>query len=154
MANTIRGKILAITQPVNVSKTGNPFYKRELVLDASRTDDFTGEVRENFPMLTFTSKNCEKLDGFQVGEPVEVSFVLQGRAYQRDGQTRYITDAVGYKVERIGNQQKPAYAPQQPGVQQPTAALQQPYQQPAYPPQQPYAPQTPGQFPFNDEQPF
>ena len=141
MANTIRGKILAVTQPVNVSKTGNPFYKRELVLDASRYDEYTGEKRENFPSLTFASKNCEKLDGFQVGELVEVSFVLQGRAYQRDGQTKYITDAVGYKVERVGKQQQPAYEPQ--GVSQPA------YQQPAYPSQPPYQ-----QAPFGEEEPF
>ncbi|MGM9685601.1 MAG: DUF3127 domain-containing protein [Bacteroidaceae bacterium] len=129
MANTIKGKILQITQPVDVSKTGNPFYKCELILDASRYDGFTGEKRENYPSITFTSKNCEKLNGFRAGDMVEVSFILQGRPYQRDGVTKYITDVVGYSVAYLENRRSdsaPAQSPQ--SVQQPQAP-QQPQEQ-------------------------
>lgn len=121
MANTLIGKILILGQTVNVSKKDVPFLKREVVLDASRYDEYTGEKRENYVVFQFTQKRCEELDAFKVGELVEVSFVLSGRAYEKDGQTRYLTDIIGYKVERRGKPvdpppQKPAqeeFPPQQ-----------------------------------------
>ena len=113
MANTIIGRILKIGQTVNVSRD-KEFLKRELVLDCSRYDEYTGEKRENYVVMSFTQKRCEELNGYQPGELVEVSFVLNGRAYDKDGQRKYITDIVGYKVERKGGvrQEQAAQAPQ------------------------------------------
>lgn len=119
MANTVTGRILSIGQTVNVSKQ-KEFLKRELVLDCSRYDEFTGEKRENYVTLSFTQKRCEELDGFALGELVEVSFILSGRRYEKDGQTKYITDVTGYKVERKGAQQGIA-APQAPQAVAPQA---------------------------------
>lgn len=99
--NTVIGKILSIGQTVNVSKKENEFLKRELILDVSRYDEMTGEKRENYVALQFTQKRCDELNGFNVGDRVEVSFILNGRRYEKDGQVRYITDVVGYKVERV-----------------------------------------------------
>ena len=112
MANTVVGRILKIGSTTNVSKQ-KEFLKRELVLDCSRYDEFSGEKRENYVALTFTQKRCEELNGFQAGELVEVSFILNGRKYDKDGQTRFITDIMGYKIERKGAQQGvSAVAPQ------------------------------------------
>lgn len=121
MANTIIGRILSVSQAVNVSKTATPLMKRELVLDASRYDEFTGEKRENYPSITFVSKNCSKLDGLRTGELVEVSFVLQGRSYTKDGQTKYFTDIIGYKVEPKENVMQ-AITPKAPSALTPTPA--------------------------------
>lgn len=100
MANTIIGKILSIGMTSYIpTKSGNDLKKRQLVLDASRYDEYTGEKRDNFPSFTFMAKNCDKLDAFHVGELVEVSFIIQGRKYEKDGTTRFINDIVGYKIE-------------------------------------------------------
>ena len=104
MANTITGRILKVGKTVNVSKN-NEFLKRELVLDCSRYDEYTGEKRENYVSFSFTQKRCAELDGLSEGELVEVSFILNGRKYEKDGQTRYITDVVGYKVDRKESRQ-------------------------------------------------
>lgn len=104
MANTITGRILKVGKTVNVSKN-NEFLKRELVLDCSRYDEYTGEKRENYVSFSFTQKRCAELDGLSEGELVEVSFILNGRKYEKDGQTRYINDIVGYKVDRKESRQ-------------------------------------------------
>ena len=113
MANTITGKALVVGKTLNVSRE-KEFLKRELVLDASRYDEYTGEKRENYVVITFQQKRCEELDGIGVGDLIEVSFVLNGRSYQKDGQTKYITDIIGYKVEK-----KKGAAP----IQEPTAPV-------------------------------
>lgn len=167
MANTISGRILKIGQTVNVSKTGKEFLKRELVLDASRYDQFTGEKQENYVTLSFTQKRCEELNGFKQGDLVEVSFILNGRKFEKDGQTRYLTDVVGYKIERKDNRQsvsapQPVAQAPQPVQPQPQGYPQQGYPQQGYP-QQPYAPQgqpfppqvnTQGQPYNNNDMPF
>ena len=116
MANTLTGRVLSVGQTVKIpTKNGSDFVKRELILDASRYDEFTGEKKPNYPLFQFTQKRCEELDGLSVGDFVEVSFILSGRAYQKDGATRYITDVVGYKVERREKQAPvQAEAPTQP----------------------------------------
>lgn len=114
--NTITGKIVTIGQTVNVSKK-KEFLKRDLVLDCSRYDEFTGEKRENYVSMSFTQKRCDDLNAYQVGELVEVSFILNGRKYEKDGQTMYITDIIGYKVERKGQGATQA-APQEPSAPQ------------------------------------
>lgn len=121
MANTQIGKIVSIGQTQNVSST-REFLKRELVLDTSRFDEYTGEKRENYAKFQFMQRHCSDLDGFKVGEMVEVSFILTGRRYEKDGQTRYITDITGYKIERRGAQgtEASSVSAQAPAV--PTAA--------------------------------
>lgn len=120
MANTVVGRILKIGATTNVSKQ-KEFLKRELVLDCSRYDEFSGEKRENYVVLTFTQKRCEELNGFQAGELVEVTFILNGRKYDKDGQTKYITDIMGYKIERKGAQQGVSAAAPQAVAPQPVA---------------------------------
>lgn len=132
MANTIIGRIQSIGETVNVSKKENAFYKRELVLNASRYDPFTGEERKNIVSMSFAQRNCEKLNGFRPGDIVEVSFVLQGREYTpQGGATKLITDVVGYDIQYHNTQSA--------GMQYSAAAPQPP--RPAAP--QPVAPAAP-----------
>lgn len=120
MANQVIGRIYQIgnTEPIQ-SKDGNKtFYKRELVLDATRFDGFTGERGfDNFPTFEFSGDRCSELDNFKVGDIVTVSFDLQGTKYEKDGQTKFFTRVRGYKVERRQVQQPaqqsaPQYQPQ------------------------------------------
>lgn len=100
MANTIVGRVLTVGAAVNIAcKSGATLTKRELVLDCSRYDTYTGEKRDNFPQLEFVGRNCSLLDSLAEGELVEVSFILAGRKYEKDGKDCYFTSITGYRVE-------------------------------------------------------
>lgn len=122
MANTITGRIHKITptRAIVSDKTGNTYYKREIILDASRFDQYTGEKKfDNFPMLEFGGEEtCRQLDGYKEGELVTISFDLNGREYtdKQTGEVKYFTSVRGYKIERTGQQ----------STQQPTAPAPQP----------------------------
>lgn len=160
MENRQTGKILAIgqTQTIPSKNGGQPFQKREMVLALLEYDRYTGELvaSDNTVPFTFTGGRCALLDGFRPGQMATVSFVLQGRAWQRDdGTTRYFCDVVGYKLEPYQTR-----APQQPRQPQRQAQPAQPQggyapqpqmtaQQPQQPSQrqQPRQPQSPQGFP-------
>jgi len=134
MPNQITGTILEIGSPVNVpTKSGNPFTKRVLILDASTFDQFTGEKRENYPSFTFMQKRVEELNNFQVGQRVTVSFFISGRKWvdeKNGGEVKWFNDVVGYKIEPF--QQYQNYSALAPQPQQATQAPP-----PPMPPQQP-----------------
>lgn len=103
MANQITGKIVVIRSTESIpSKDGSKTYnKREIVLDATKFDPYTGERGyENYPSFEFGGDKCAELDHFSAGEIVTISFDLQGTKYEKDGQTRFFTRIRGYKVER------------------------------------------------------
>lgn len=145
MENQIRGRVFSIGQTQSIqTKNGNSFTKREIVLDASKYDMYTGEKGyENYPMFEFTGEKCKDLDGYQVGQVVTISFDLQGGFYDdKDGVKRNLTKVRGYKIEARTSVQA---QPQQ--QVQPQAAPQPQYQaapQPQYPKQQPQTPPPPG----------
>ena len=126
MANQIIGRVFYIGDTNSIkSKDGSKtYYKRELVLDATRFDGLTGQRGyDNFPSIEFNGDNCHLLDQLKMGDVVTVSFDLQGTKYEKDGQTRFFTSIRGYKVEP-----KQVYQPAHPQIPQP------PVQQPYYPP--------------------
>ena len=145
MANQITGRVFSIGQTQSIqTKSGNPFTKREIVLDASKYDMYTGEKGfENYPMFEFTGEKCKDLDGYQVGQVVTISFDIQGGFYDdKDGVKRNLTKVRGYKIEARTSVQA---QPQQ--QVQPQAAPQPQYQeapQQQYPQQQPQTPPPPG----------
>lgn len=103
-ANQLIGTIQSIgaTQEL-MSKTGNAFKRRELILMLRRFDPNTGEPitdSENTPQLTFIGDRCADLDNYQVGQVVSVSFDIQGRKYTDvSGVTKIINDIRPYKIE-------------------------------------------------------
>lgn len=117
MANQIIGRVFYIGDTNSIkSKDGSKtYYKRELVLDATRFDGLTGQRGyDNFPSIEFSGDNCQLLDQLKMGDVVTVSFDLQGTKYEKDGQTRFFTSIRGYKVEP-----KQVYQPAQPQTSQP-----------------------------------
>lgn len=128
MANQVIGRVFQIgnTESIKSKDGSKTYYKRELVLDATRFDGMTGERGfDNFPSFEFSGDKCSELDQFNVGEIVTVTFDLQGTKYEKDGQTRFFNRVRGYKIERRLVQQpqtpKHQYAPQyqpQPQAQQ------------------------------------
>lgn len=138
--NSVVGFIKSIGQTTNVSKqAGKEFLKRDLVLDISRYDPQTGEKYDNFFQLTFSQKHCADLDGFAVGERVEVTFVVGGREWNG----KIINDVAGYRIERVDG----GAAPQAPQAVAPQpVAAPQPVPSPAPVPQP--APQQNNDLPF------
>lgn len=115
MANTISGKIHLITDVQEIKgKSGNSFYKRQLVIDAKRYDPITGEPKyDNYPSFEFSGDAMKQLDDFKPGDAVTVSYDINGREVKDEkGNVRYFNSIRGYKVEPYG-------APQPQPTQQP-----------------------------------
>lgn len=125
MANQIIGRVFQIgdTNEIKSKDGSKTYYKRELVLDATRFDGLTGQRGyDNYPSIKFSGDNCQMLNQFKPGDIVTVSFDLQGTKYEKDGQTHFFTSVRGYKVEL-----KQSSQPQQ-QYQQPTPPAYQPPQ--------------------------
>lgn len=142
MALQITGKVYYVGQTVNIpsKKGGQPFTKREIILDTTRFDPYTGERSEyeNYPMFEFNGDKCKELDGLQRGQVVTITFDLQGTFFKgEDGKDKNFTRVRAYKVELRQQQMQQAPPPQQPQPQQPQyqqAPPQQQYQPNDYPP--------------------
>lgn len=125
MALKMIGKVFSIgaTQSIASKNGGQPFLKREIVLDATRFDGLTGERGyDNYPMFEFGGEKCQELDGFKQGDVVEVFFEVQGSFYKdKDGVEKNFTRVRAYKIERFqtkrsqqhASQPAPQAAPQQ-----------------------------------------
>ena len=104
MANTITGTVILIGQTYQVpTNNGIQFIKRELVLDASTYDRYTGQKKENYVNMEFVQNNTHKLDNFKVGDLVQVDFALSGRKSEKDGNVRYFTNIAGYEIRLFQN---------------------------------------------------
>lgn len=135
MALQITGKIhqIGMTQIIPSKSGGQPFQKREVVLDCTRFDPYTGQrdQYENYPSFEFSGEKCKDLDGYQPGQVVTISFDLQGNFFDaQDGTKKNFTRVRGYKIEA-----RTAVHPQPQKAVQPQAAPAQPqgYQQASYP---------------------
>lgn len=138
MALKVIGKVHSVgqTQQIASKNGGQPFLKREIVLDATRYDGLTGERGyDNFPMFEFSGDKCAELDAFKRGDVVEVSFELQGSFYKdKDNVERNFTRVRAYRIEPYAVKSKPAPQPQ---AQQTQTAYQQPPMPSDYPPPPP-----------------
>lgn len=124
MSNQITGRLVYIGQPQEIpSKNGgNPFVKREFLLDATTHDPYTGERSqyENILPLEVSGDKCAELDQFRIGDVITVSFALQGREWtNQDGQVKRMVSIRCYKLEarRPVQQVAQAVQPVQPTVQ-------------------------------------
>lgn len=138
MSNQIIGRLSEISQTVQMQPKngGNPFTKRDFLLDATTYNTFTGEPMENIIPLEFYGDRCAELDRFRVGDMVCISFALQGRSWtNQDGELKRMVSVRPYKIEPYGRPQ------QQTGQQSAPAQAPAPQQQQyaSAPPQQQYA---------------
>lgn len=108
MANQITGKIIAISDVQTIkSQDANkqPFDKRQLFLDCTRYDQYTGERGfENTPIFEFGGKALEKLEeliaqGLKKDDIVTISFDIQGSKYTKDGKIQIFTRVRPYDIE-------------------------------------------------------
>jgi hypothetical protein len=109
MANQITGRIDYIGDITYLpSKDGTKqFMRREIAIDATRFDTYTGERGyENYPLLEFSGDKCADLNHFNLGQIVTVTFDLSGVKYlDKDGKTRYFSRIRAYKIEEVGSKQ-------------------------------------------------
>jgi hypothetical protein len=131
MSNSITGRVLSIGEPVVVQGRNKPFTKREVVIDCTRYDPYTGERSqfENTPALEFGGDIVAELDDIRPGEVVTIHFDVVGTRYVgQDKREKIFTRLRPYKLERRNATQQ----------QQPTQQAPQPMPEPAtFPPQQP-----------------
>lgn len=119
MAFQINGIIQQIGNTESIPYQDKVFKKRELVLDCSYRNQFTGQIeRANYPKFEFTGNHVDDLNGFKIGDIVTVSFSLNGSRSEKDGQVRYFTNVQGYKIEKYQSRYN-----QQQGGNQPTQAV-------------------------------
>lgn len=119
MAFQISGIIQHIGNTESIPYQDKVFKKRELVLDCSYRNQFTGQIeRANYPKFEFTSNHVDDLNDFNIGDIVTVSFSLNGSRSEKDGQVRYFTNVQGYKIEKYQSR----YNQQQGGNQTTQAA--------------------------------
>lgn len=119
MAFQICGIIQHIGNTESIPYQDKVFKKRELVLDCSYRNQFTGQIeRANYPKFEFTGNHVDDLNGFNMGDIVTVSFSLNGSRSEKDGQVRYFTNVQGYKIEKYQSR----YNQQQGGNQTAQAA--------------------------------
>lgn len=119
MAFQISGIIQHIGNTESFPYQDKVFKKRELVLDCSYRNQFTGQIeRANYPKFEFTGNHVDDLNSFNIGDIVTVSFSLNGSRSEKDGQVRYFTNVQGYKIEKYQSR----YNQQQGGNQTAQAA--------------------------------
>lgn len=135
MANFITGAIVSISETRNlVSRSGNAYKLRELVISIRKYDPNTGEPvtdKENTPQFVFMGDKCDDLDKFQIGQMVNVYFDLQGRTYtDQSGISKIINKVRPYKIEPYQRQGLQSTTPNQNVVQPAQPQVQQPQSQP------------------------
>ena len=111
MANLqITGRVIALGQVKAVSSTtgGEPIKKRELYLDMTMYDPYTGDRsdKENKPLLEFGGdKVLAKLEAMnlQKDDVVTISFAIQGTPYKdkQTGKMRVFTAIRCYDIEMV-----------------------------------------------------
>lgn len=136
---------------------GQPFRKRELVLDDSWERD--GERHSNFVSIEFTGDKIYQLDNYQPGHRVTVEAYVNGRLHEgRVFNTLRGHSITFYQPRQTAPQQpQPPYAAPAAAPAYPTQAMPGYAPAPAYTPQPGYAPApvapTPPQAPQYPQQP-
>lgn len=87
----IKGKVIAKEEAKNITEN---FQKGNCVIE-------TDEQYPQFITVDFVNKNTDKLNYINIGDIIEVSAYLQGKKYERDGNTRYFLSLNGTYVTTI-----------------------------------------------------
>ena len=145
MANQITGRVIAISAVQTVASSDpskQPFKKREVYIDCTRYDPYTGQRSEfeNKPLLTFAGeKTLAKvnpvLDQVHNGDIITISFELVGRQFKdKDQKMRFMTEVRCYDVvitrkagQQAAQQQAPAPQPAPQTQPEPAPVAQSPF---------------------------
>lgn len=93
----ITGKILAINDTQQISDT---FQKRTFVLTYAEHPQYPEYIT-----FDLVQDRCSLIDGFQVGQDVEVSFNLRGRQWTSPaGETKYFNALQAWRIEPLAKE--------------------------------------------------
>lgn len=97
----ITGKILEVKDTHQVSDT---FKKRTFILEYADNPQYPEYIT-----LELIQDRCELIDGFQVGQEIEVSFNLKGRKWVNpEGETKYFNSLQAWRIETPTKEQSQA----------------------------------------------
>ena len=94
MAMQISGKLHATFEAQQVTQR---FRKREFVVELGDNPDYP-----QFVMFQLTGDRCEHIDGFKIGDEVNIEFNLRGREWNSpQGETKYFNSLDVWKIEKL-----------------------------------------------------
>ncbi len=103
---TIEGKIIELFE---TQKVTDSFRKREFVVEYAENPQYP-----EFIKFELIQANCEQLDDFSVGDPVNVSFNLKGRKWtDPQGVVKYFNSLQAWRLEKVGNTSNNQPAPEE-----------------------------------------
>lgn len=92
---TVSGKVSVVEETKTYGQKG--FRKRLVVLEQDK-GRFT-----NYVPVEFTNDNCDKVDGINVGDEIEITYRLNGRKWQKDpsSEVKYFVnvEALGFSIQ-------------------------------------------------------
>ena len=103
--------------PMGIETSGriHAVFEAQQVTERFRKREFVVELADNprypqYVMFQLTGDRCENLDGFQVGDEVQVEFSLRGREWKSPkGETRYFNSLDVWTLERVGASAGPGH---------------------------------------------
>ena len=100
MAFEVEGRLY---KKFEIAQVTDSFRKREFVVEIE-DGAYTQHVK-----FQLTQSNCDKLDPYNEGDQLKVTFSLKGREYTKDGKTSYFTNLDAWRLDKAGTEpQQPA----------------------------------------------
>ena len=95
MAMQTSGRLHATFEAQQVTQR---FRKREFVVELSDSPDYP-----QFVIFQLTGDRCDHLDGFNVGDDINIEFNLRGREWNSPkGETKFFNSLDVWKIEKAG----------------------------------------------------
>lgn len=88
-----KGKLVVLEDTNQIS---DKFKKRDFVLEDAENPEYIETIK-----FQATQANCDKLDAFNVGDMVNVSFNLKGKKWEKDGKVSYFNNLDAWKFEKL-----------------------------------------------------
>jgi len=92
MAFDVEGKLY---KKFDTAQVTDSFKKREFVVEVE-DGAYTQVIK-----FQLTQNNCEKLDPYNEGDQIKVTFSLRGREYTKEGKTSYFTNLDAWRLDKV-----------------------------------------------------
>ena len=93
MSFEVEGRLHKKFDTVQITDT---FKKREFVVEVE-DGAYTQIIK-----FQLTQNSCDKLDPYNEGDQMKVTFSLRGREYNKNGETMYFTNLEAWRLEKVG----------------------------------------------------
>jgi len=94
----IKGKLIEIYEAKQITDS---FKKREFVVEYAENEKYP-----QFIKFELTQNNCDAIDGFKIGDFIDVQFDLRGKPWtNKQGEKTYFTSLSAWKIQSAGDSQ-------------------------------------------------